>query len=61
MPCKTMFTKPYSAIFLEFFDSLNRHDHYLLGTSQIFIKILMFFFSKYPYTHVGNMYVDNMP
>jgi len=61
-PCKIMFNKPYSASFLEFFYSLNRHDHYLLETSQIFIKILTFFFSKYPYTNVGNMlYADDMP
>jgi hypothetical protein len=59
-PCKIMFNKPYSASFLEY--NLNRHDHYLLETSQIFIKILTFFFSKYPYTNVGNMlYADDMP
>jgi len=61
-PCKIMFNRPYSAIFLEFFDSLHRHNHYLLGTSQNFIKTLMFFFSKYPYIHIGNMlYVDDTP
>jgi len=31
-PCKIMFNGLYSAIFLEFFDDLHGHNHYLLGT-----------------------------
>ncbi len=33
MACQIMFNGLYSAIFLEFFDGLRGHNHYLLGTS----------------------------
>jgi len=42
-PYKSMFNRPYSAIFLESLDNLHREDHYLLGTIILYVESLHFF------------------
>jgi hypothetical protein len=41
-PYKSMFNNPYSAIFLESFDSIHGEDRYLLGSIIFYMENLHF-------------------
>ncbi len=60
MPCKIMFNRPYSAIFLELFWQPSKSRPLFVKDKPNFHKNLNICFSKYPYTRIGNMYVDHM-
>jgi hypothetical protein len=51
-PYKNLFSMPFSAIFLEYFDSVCGEDHYLLGIVLLYLESLHL--SKKMFPHLYN-------